>query len=75
MMKSYLFVDLTEDTADAMIDYAKAGGFGYIVVYDGVWNATHGSYPVNRKYFPHGDAGLKAVSDKIHQRRFEIRHA
>ena len=67
MMKSYLFVDLTEDTADAMIDYAKAGGFGYIVVYDGVWNATHGSYPVDRKNFPHGDAGLKAVSDKIHR--------
>ena len=37
MMKSYLFVDLTEGTTDAMIDYAKAGGFGYIVVYDGVW--------------------------------------
>ena len=34
-MKSYLFVDLSEATADAMIDYAKAGGFGYIVVYDG----------------------------------------
>ncbi len=67
MMKSYLFVDLTEDTADAMIDYARAGGFGYIVVYDGVWNATHGSYPVNRENFPHGDAGLKAVSDKIHR--------
>ena len=65
-MRSYLFVDLSEATADAMIDYAKAGGFGYIVVYDGVWNATHGTYPVNRKNFPSGPAGLKSVSDKIH---------
>ena len=65
-MRSYLFVDLTEATANDMIEYARAGGFGYIVVYDGVWNATHGTYSVNRKNFPAGAAGLKAVSDKIH---------
>ena len=65
--KSYLFVDLSEETADATIDYAKAGGFGYIVVYDGVWDESHGTYPVNRRNFPNGDAGLKAVSDKIHR--------
>jgi len=65
--KSYLFVDLSEETADAMIEYAKAGGFGYIVVYNGTWNASHGTvYRVNPKYFLSGDAGLKAVSDKIH---------
>ncbi len=66
LMKSYLFVDLSEQTADAMIDYALAGGFGYIVVYDGIWNRGHGSYPVNTANFPSGEAGLKAVSDKIH---------
>lgn len=65
-MRSYLFVDLSESTAPAMIDYAKAGGFGYIVVYDGTWNASHGTYLVNRKNFPGGEAGLKAVSDRIH---------
>jgi hypothetical protein len=65
-MRSYLFVDLSEATAGAMIDYAKAGGFGYIVVYDGVWNGTHGTYPVNKKNFPGGEAGLKAVSEQIH---------
>ena len=65
-MKSYLFVDLSEATADAMIEYALAGGFGYIVIYDGIWNSSHGSYPVNRKHFPSGEAGLKATSDKIH---------
>ena len=66
--KSYLFVNLSEATADAMIDYAKAGGFGYVVVTDGVWNGAHGTFPVpvNRKNFPGGDAGLKAVSDKFH---------
>ncbi|MFH1266370.1 MAG: hypothetical protein ABIK89_11645, partial [Planctomycetota bacterium] len=65
-MKSYLFVDLSEATTDAMIDYALAGGFGYIVVYDGIWSGSHGSYPVNRAYFPNGEPGLKATSDKIH---------
>ena len=65
--KSYLFVDLSESTADAMIDYAKAGGFGYIVVYDGIWDSSHGTYPVNLGHFPHGDAGLRTVSEKIHR--------
>ena len=65
-MKSYLFVDLSEATSDEMIDYARTGGFGYIVVYDGVWNGSHGTYPVNRANFPGGETGLKAVSDKIH---------
>lgn len=64
--KSYLFVDVSETTADSIIAYAKSGGFSYVVVYDGVWNGSHGTYPVNRANFPSGDAGLKAVSDKIH---------
>jgi len=66
ILKSYLFVDLTENNADSIIDYAKAGGLGYIVVYDWDWEGTYGTYPINRKYFPNGDAGLKVVSDKIH---------
>lgn len=65
-MKSYLFVDLSEAIADSMIEYARTGAFGYIVVYDGTWNFSHGTYPVNTKNFPTGEDGLKAVSDKIH---------
>ncbi len=64
--RSYLFCDLKESTADAMIDYAKAGGFGSIVVYGGVWDATHGTYGVNLLNFPGGEAGLKEVSRKVH---------
>jgi hypothetical protein len=65
-MRSYLFVDLSETTAGTMIDYARAGKFGYIVVYDGVWNSSHGTYTVNRKNFPNGETGLKEVSARIH---------
>lgn len=65
-MKSLLYVDVSEDTADAMIDYALAGGFGYIVLYRHVWCASQGSYLINRENFPRGEAGLTAVSDKIH---------
>jgi len=65
-MKSLLYVDVSEDNADAMIDYALAGGFSYIVLYRHVWCASQGSYLINRENFPHGEAGLKAVSDKIH---------
>jgi hypothetical protein len=64
--RSYLFCDLEESTAGAMIDYAKTGGFGSIVVYGGVWDATHGTYGVNLTNFPGGEAGLIEVSRKIH---------
>ncbi|MEP6536258.1 MAG: hypothetical protein ABJF23_13110 [Bryobacteraceae bacterium] len=64
--RSYLFCDLKESTADAMINYAKVGGFGSVVVYGGTWNATHGSYGVNLLNFPGGERGLKEVSRKIH---------
>ena len=66
MIKSYLYVGLSEAIADEMIDYAKAGGFGYIVIHTNDWHGCQGSYPVNRRNFPSGRAGLKAVSDKIH---------
>ena len=66
LRKSYLFVDLSEATADPIIGCARAGGFGYVVVSDGSWNASHGTYPVNRANFPHGEEGLRAVSAKIH---------
>lgn len=64
--RSYLFCDLKESTAAAMIGYAKSGGFGSIVVYGDVWNATHGTYGVNLLSFPGGEVGLKEVSRSIH---------
>jgi len=64
--RSYLFIDLSEATAKAVIDYAKAGSFGSVVVQDGAWNASHGTYSVNRLNFPNGEPGLKAVAAKIH---------
>jgi hypothetical protein len=63
---SYLFTDLTEANADETIRYAKLGGFRYILIYAGTWSASLGSYPINPKSFPHGEAGLKAVIDKCH---------
>ena len=67
MKMSYLFVDIGEANADAMIDYAKAGGFHYIVAYNGTWNQTYGTvYRPHPNHYPSGEAGLLAVSDKIH---------
>jgi hypothetical protein len=63
---SYLFTDLTEANADETIRYAKIGGFRYILIYSGTWSTSLGSYPINLKTFPHGEAGLKSVIDKCH---------
>lgn len=56
--KSYLFMDITEATAPQVIDYAKAGGFAYIVIYANAWATSRGSYPPID--------GLMDISDKIH---------
>jgi hypothetical protein len=63
---SYLFTDLTEANVDETIRYAKMGGFRYILIYSTTWSASLGSYPINLKSFPHGEAGLKSVIDRCH---------
>ena len=63
---SYLFTDLTEANVDETIRYAKMGGFRYILIYSTTWSTSLGSYPINLKSFPHGEAGLKSVIDKCH---------
>lgn len=63
---SYLFVNLTEDNADELIDYAKLGGFKYILIYSSTWAQSLGSYPINTRTYPHGEDGLKATIAKCH---------
>ena len=63
---SYLFTDLTEANVDDTIRYAKLGNFKYILIYAWTWSRTLGSYPINRKSYPHGEAGLRATIAKVH---------
>ena len=63
---SYIFTDLTEANVDEMIRYAKIGGLRYILINSSSWSASLGSYQINPKNFPHGEAGLKSVVDKCH---------
>jgi hypothetical protein len=63
---SYLFTDLSEANADETIRYAKMGGLRYILIYSDTWSASLGSYPINPKSFPHGEAGLKSVIERCH---------
>jgi len=63
---SYLFTDLTEANADQTIQFAKLGGFKYIMTYDSTWAKSLGSYPINTSNFPRGEASLKATVNKCH---------
>lgn len=63
---NYLFIDVSEETADQVIDYAKMGGFGYVLIPWRSWSTSRGSYPIDRKNFPKGEASLKATIDKFH---------
>lgn len=63
---SYLFVDLKEESVDAIIDYAIRGNFKYILARaKSVWQ-SNGSYLINTENFPHGVASLRSVVSKLH---------
>jgi hypothetical protein len=63
---NYLFTDLTEANVDDMVRYAQAGKIPYILILSNTWAFSLGSYPINRVSYPHGEAGLKTVVDKLH---------
>ena len=66
LMKSILYAEVSEDTVDEVIAYAKAGGFTYLHVNRPHWCGSNGSLLINRNNFPNGEQGLLAVSRKIH---------
>ncbi len=68
----YFFSDLTENNADETIRYAKLGGFGYVMTYDGTWAKSLGSYPINSNNFPRGEESLKATVDKCHRAGLKV---
>jgi len=63
---NYLFIDVAEETADQVINYAKMGGFRYVLIPWRSWSTSRGSYPIDRKNFPNGEESLKATIDKFH---------
>jgi len=64
--RGYLFIDLTEANADEVIRYARLGEFKYVMTYSGTWSTSLGSYPINMRNFPGGEAGLKATVEACH---------
>lgn len=65
--ESYLFAtQVHENDIDTLIEYAKLGGFGTIIMLKDDWLANHGHYEVNLQRFPQGRASLKRAVDKIH---------
>jgi hypothetical protein len=65
--RSYLFVvDATEKNIDKLIEYAKIGRFGMIILLKENWLANHGHFQVNSENFPEGRASLKRAVAKIH---------
>lgn len=70
--KSYLFIDVTEQNVDEVIEYAKKGGFSYVMMYDSSWSTSCGSYPINLKNYPSGLEGIKRVVKKMHDAGLKV---
>ena len=65
--RSYLMVSgLNAENADRLIQHAKEGGFGSILMVIGTWADYGRKYVVPERNFPGGMPQLKAVVDKIH---------
>ena len=48
----------------------KKMGFAWVTLDDG-WQNNYGDWEVDRKRFPHGDADMKALVDRIHEEGFK----
>jgi hypothetical protein len=64
---SYLFVDIKETNAPAVIDYALQGRFKYIVPYASTWAHSTGTYQINAANYPSGLPGLQSVVARVHK--------
>jgi len=65
--ESYLFATgSTEADIDTLIDYAKLGGFGTIIVLKNDWLANHGHFDINTNAYPDGRESVKRAVDRIH---------
>ncbi len=65
--ESYLFAtSVVEDDIPTLIEYAKLGGFGTIIILKNSWLENHGHYDINTDSFPGGLASFKAAIDRIH---------
>jgi hypothetical protein len=63
--RSYLIAEFSEATIDEMIGYTKRGGF--LSLYHPNPFKSWGHYEPSPRYFPSGEAGLKACADKAKQ--------
>ncbi len=64
--KSYLFATyMGANDVDALIRYAKIGGFGLIMLHRATWRASAGHEEIATKAFPNGLPDLVAACEKI----------
>ncbi|MBT3374777.1 MAG: hypothetical protein HN742_29590 [Lentisphaerae bacterium] len=65
--RSYLFAtEVKEQDIDTLIDYAKLGGFGTILILKDSWLTNHGHFDVNTGNFPGGRDSLRRAVARIH---------
>lgn len=64
--ESYWFMTLGENDADRMIDYCRRAGIRQVMIGSNSWCRSVGHYLFNKQRFPHGEAGLKQLVDRLH---------
>ena len=67
---SYLFAVVSEENVDEWIELGRRGGFAEIHLCP--WWHRLGRYEPDPNLYPHGVAGLKQVTDKLHAAGFKV---
>ncbi len=63
---SYWFLSCGEDDVDRVIEYCQQSGIRQVMLAFDSWCISAGHYVFNLGRYPHGQAGLKAVVEKLH---------
>ena len=66
MRGSYWFLSCGEDDVDRVIEYCQQSGIRQVMLAFDSWCISAGHYVFNLGRYPHGQAGLKAVVEKLH---------
>ncbi|MBN1420650.1 MAG: carbon-nitrogen hydrolase family protein [Planctomycetes bacterium] len=65
--RSYLFLmSVAESDVDRAVAWARAGGFGAVMLSQTSWSRTTGHYLFDERRFPGGIDGLAAVVSRLH---------
>ena len=65
--KGYLFLPMEARDADLVLECARRGRFGHVMINAGSWHDRYGHYRIHPERFPGGTKAFRAMVDRFHR--------